>query len=150
MTEPELAQSAARLPVVPPDAALAYALHQDELAAFVSARLLARSDIRELTGPANVPLMLQYHRNHVKYIRSMLVEFDPKELVKAVCWAIVTYRSHGFQSSYWPHQADAWIDAVSTVLPARARRSAAPLHLAARPYGLFHQHKRSTDFRQLT
>ena len=78
--------------------------------------LLARSDLDSLIGIGNRQVMKDNHRNHGRFIASMLSSFDPGLLVETILWVFRAYRSRGFEAKYWPVQLEAWLEAIKANL----------------------------------
>ena len=107
MTRQFLLEQAAGLPAVSTEAAAEYAAQHLTLAEEVTRMLGARDDLERLIGPGNRAMMEDNHRNHGRFISSLLQAFSPEVLVETIIWVFRAYRSHGFQLTYWPAQLDA-------------------------------------------
>lgn len=142
MTKQQLLDQATALPAISAAAAGEYAEKQLGLAEAVSSRLLQRADLEQLIGAGNQPLMEDNHRNHGRFIATLLQAFSPEILVETILWVFGAYRSQGFQPGYWPVQLDAWLQLLPQHLSAQAAGEIAPLYR----YMLAHQ----PDFADLT
>lgn len=142
MTKQQLLDRATALPPVSAAAAREYARHQPGLAAAVSSCLLQRTDLEQLIGTGNQALMDDNHRNHGRFIASLLQAFSPEILVETILWVFGAYRNQGFQPGYWPVQLEAWLQLLPHHLSAEAAGEIAPLYR----YMLSHQ----PDFADLT
>jgi len=142
MTKQQLLDQATALPPVSVAAAMEYARMQPGLAEAVSTNLLLRPDLEQLIGPGNQDLMADNHRNHGRFIASLLQAFSPEILVETILWVFGAYRSRGFQSDYWPVQLQAWLQLLPQYLSAASVTEIAPLYR----YMLAHQ----PDFADLT
>lgn len=116
-----LLESARTIPRPSEGAAKAFAERADAMAAAVSARMLARGDIHDLVGPDSLGLLLETHRNHVRFVAALLEEFDASVLVRTVSWVLHTYRAHGFKPQYWRHQLESWMAVLRVHLPEHAQ-----------------------------
>ncbi len=109
MNQQQLFDAAEKLVPVSAETARNYADHQYSLAAAVSRLLIERQDIERLIGTGNQAMMEDNHRNHARFIASLLESFDARVLVESILWVFRAYRNHGFQLTYWPAQLDAWL-----------------------------------------
>ena len=109
-TREALLRSAKELAQPSASAADAYAAVADTVAAAVTRELGDRPDLERLIGPGNADMMADNHRNHVRFISSQLVLYQPDVLVETVCWVLRAYRSHGFQLTYWSAQLNSFVD----------------------------------------
>ena len=128
MDKQQLVDAAEALPPVSRAAARNYAEHTDSLAAAVSHLLLQRQDLERLIGPGNRAMMEDNHRNHARFIASLLESFDPQLLVESILWVFKAYCSNGFQLPYWPVQLDAWLKVLPQHLTPEAFREIEPLY----------------------
>lgn len=128
MDKQQLVHAAAALPPVSREAARNYADRKEMLAAEVSRLLMQRQDLERLIGPGNQAMMEDNHRNHARFIASLLEAFDPQVLVETVLWVFRAYRSHGFQITYWPAQLDAWLRTLPLHLPPESYHEIEPLY----------------------
>lgn len=62
--------------------------------------MLARADLKELIGENNERMMQDNHANHVRFIASILKNYNPDVLVDTVLWVFRAYRSHRFTTNY--------------------------------------------------
>lgn len=119
---------ASKLPPVSVEAALNYSSFKDSLAAEVSRILSQRQDLDLLIGSGNLAMMEDNHRNHARFISSLMTAFDPQVLVESILWVFRAYRSHGFQLTYWPAQLDAWLEAMKQQLTEKSYLEIEPLY----------------------
>ena len=122
MKKEQLIEKASALPGFSPSAAEEYSLQQSALADSVTDTLLARSDLDSLIGIGNRQVMKDNHRNHGRFIASMLSSFDPGLLVETILWVFRAYRSRGFEAKYWPVQLEAWLEAIKANLSTESDR----------------------------
>ncbi|MDC0336506.1 hypothetical protein OAN24_06410 [Pseudodesulfovibrio sp.] len=98
---PELIESAAKLPRPAND----WRPMTDDFGARLAQRLdglmRAETTIDTLVPIKKRGLMRENHRNHMKYMDSMVELFNPTLFVETVIWAMNTYRNHGFAIGYW-------------------------------------------------
>ena len=116
MNKAELIKTAKELVQPSAEAAAEYELKRDHLAARISARMEARPDLERMIGEGNLEMMRDNHRNHARFIASLLAAYSPEVLVETVLWVFRAYRSHGFQMTYWPAQLDTWTEVLKEEL----------------------------------
>jgi len=118
MTRDQLLQSAQKL--VQPSAASAaeFTAKSETLAAVMNDQFRKRKDLAALVGDQNLDMMLDNHRNHIRFFCSLFVSYNPEVLVETVLWVFRTYRSHGFNLAYWPAQLDTWVEICKSELSA--------------------------------
>lgn len=87
-----------------PDSKAAYEFSQkkDEYASHLNELMLKRDDLTKLIGIDGQTMMQDNHRNHVRFMESIFLAYDPEVLVDTVLWVFRAYRSHGFNLAYWP------------------------------------------------
>jgi hypothetical protein len=100
----------------------------ESLSAAVTAALLARPDVERLVGPGNQEVMRTNHLHHGRFMSTLLLAFDGKELVDTVIWVLRAYRAHGFHLDYWPIQLSAWLEVMERELSGEALRGIAPIY----------------------
>ncbi|MDP2236138.1 MAG: hypothetical protein Q8J88_06875 [Bacteroidales bacterium] len=88
----------------------------DSMVVLINNHFKKRSDLNMLTGEGNVDMMIDNHRNHVRFMISVFKHYEPEVLVETVLWVFRAYRSHGFKLTYWPAQLDAWVEIFKTEL----------------------------------
>lgn len=71
--------------------------------------MLERPDLEDLIGENNTEMMKENHANHVRFIASVIRNYNPEVLVETVLWVFRAYRSHGFTTNYWAAQLNGWI-----------------------------------------
>jgi hypothetical protein len=78
--------------------------------------MLERPDIESLVGTNNLSMMKDNHANHVRFIASILKNYNHDVLVDTVLWVFRAYRSHGFTTNYWAAQLNTWLIVIKEVL----------------------------------
>lgn len=119
----------AALPRVSAEAATAYANKGQAMAARVTQELAAREDIDRLIGPGNQAMMADNHKNHARFIASVLLGEYPGQFLETILWVYRAYRAHGFHLTYWPSQLNAWLFAMENELPGAAYQEIEPLYV---------------------
>jgi hypothetical protein len=90
--------------------------------------MLKRPDLENLIGINNTQMMKDNHANHVRFIASILKEYNPDVLVDTVLWVFRAYRSHGFASNYWAAQLNGWISILKEVLLPESYQEVCPYY----------------------
>ncbi len=116
------------LPPVSPEAAAAFADKGMAMAARVTNLLAARPDLERLVGEGNQAMMEDNHKNHARYIASVLERLVPEQLVETIIWVYRAYRAHGFHLTYWPAQLNAWLEAMEAELDEKTCQEVEPLY----------------------
>ncbi|MBN2350001.1 MAG: hypothetical protein JXJ22_14270 [Bacteroidales bacterium] len=86
-----------------------YVHKSDELITKMNTLMSERPDLVSMIGADNISMMKDNHANHVRFIASILKNFNPDVLVETVLWVFRAYRSHGFTTNYWAAQLNTWI-----------------------------------------
>ena len=110
MTREELLTTAKELKQPPRDAADEFGAHREQLAAEGNRRMGARPDLERLVGAGNEAMAQDNNRNFARFMESIFRHYQPEVLVETVLWVFRAYRSHGFQTTYWPANLDTWVE----------------------------------------
>ena len=126
MNRQHLLESASRL--VQPDHAHAaeFVSKADRLAAELNRRMLARTDVEKLIGPGNEMMMQDNSRNFTRFMGALFNSYKPEVLVDTALWVFRAYRSHGFQTTYWPANIDTYVEILEEELSPEAFASLYP------------------------
>ena len=129
MNKAYLLKSATSIKRATPEARAEFGGQRDHLVALLDRRMLDRPDTPDLVGgKANLDLMRDNHRNHARFVESMLAAFHPDVLVETVLWAFRTYRSRGFHVAYWAAQLDEWVEILRRELTPETFAAVYPLY----------------------
>lgn len=128
MKKEDLIVSAGKIPVPNREQTDEYEAKRDTLAAAVTQVLSGRPDLDHLIGAENGAMMADNHRNHARFISSLLKHFSPEVLVETVLWVFRAYRSHGFQLTYWPAMLDIYVDVMRRELTPQTFQAVYPLY----------------------
>lgn len=129
MNKAYLLKSAGSIRRSTPEARAEYGERLDHLVALLDRRMLDRPDTPDLVGgKANIDLMRDNHRNHARFVESMLAAFHPEVLVETVLWVFRTYRSRGFHVAYWAAQLDEWVEILRRELTSETFEAIYPLY----------------------
>jgi hypothetical protein len=111
-----LLETSAQLKQVSVKTAEEYHLKAEQLTTKINAVMSERTDIESLVGKNNISMMKDNHANHVRFIASILKNYNSDILVDTVLWVFSAYRSHGFTTNYWAAQLNSWIVIIKEVL----------------------------------
>jgi len=116
MDKHHLLETARKLKKVNPETAEEYRQKSDELIAQINQRMLEKPEITNLVGEDNLSMMKDNHANHVRFMASILKNYNPEVFVDNVLWVFRAYRSHKFTSNYWPTQLNTWMEILKDSL----------------------------------
>ncbi|MBI9042259.1 hypothetical protein [Lutibacter sp.] len=105
-----------------------YFIKSEVLLSEMNTIMLKRGDIKDLVGEENLLMMQDNHSNHIRFIASILKEFNPEVLVETILWVFRAYRSHGFSTNYWAAQLNTWIEVLKNQLSAESYLEINPLY----------------------
>lgn len=129
MTKGECIAEVAGLPPASARAAAAFGARGMAMAQRVTEILATRPDLDRLIGPGNLAMMTDNHKNHARYMASVLEHMLPEQFVETLVWVYRAYRAHGFALTYWPAQLNAWLTAMEMELSAEDRVEIEPLYV---------------------
>ena len=116
MDKKYLLETARQLKQVSVKTADEYHQNAEKLTARMNSLMLERTDLEDLVGANNISMMKDNHANHIRFIASILKNYNPDVLVDTVLWVFRAYRSHGFTTNYWAAQLNTWIVVMKEVL----------------------------------
>ena len=116
MDKISLIESATKLKPVSSTSIGEYQQRAEKITGVMNERMLQRSDLETLIGSENIEMMKDNHANHVRFIASILKNYNPEVFVDTVLWVFRAYRSHGFTANYWASQLNTWIEILKEVL----------------------------------
>jgi hypothetical protein len=128
MTRAELLASAARLAAPSAEAATEYESKAMHMAEEINRIMDLRPDVKRLVGEDNLEMMHDNHRNHARFIASLLQAYNPEVFVDTVIWVFRAYLAHGFSLTYWPAQLDTWVELFNCELSEATRREVYPFY----------------------
>lgn len=123
-----LIQSAEKIPVASEKSVAEYNDRKDILIAEINKNMESRSDLNLLVGDGNIDMMKDNHANHVRFIHSILKNPNAEVLTETVLWVFRAYRNHGFSSSYWAAQLNAWMNILKEKLSKESFEQIIPLY----------------------
>ena len=89
---------------------------RDQLAAMGNEQMGQRPDLEKMLGGKNQQMAEDNNRNFARFMESIFNEYNPEVLVETVLWVFRSYRSHGFQTTYWAANLNIWVDAMKQEL----------------------------------
>lgn len=116
MDKNQLLETAFQLKKVSEAASNEYQQMAEKIINLINEKMIARSDIEILIGKTNIEMMKDNHANHVRFIASLLQNYNPEVFVDTVLWVFRAYRTHGFKSNYWAAQLNSFIEILKLVL----------------------------------
>lgn len=128
MDKNRLLETAQKLEQVNPETAEEYSRKSEELIAQINQKMLGKPEIKNLVGEDNLGMMKDNHANHVRFIASILNNYNPKVFVDTILWVFRAYRSHGFTSNYWATQLNTWIDILKEALTSQCFNEVYPYY----------------------
>ena len=60
------------------------------------------------------------NRNFSRFMESVFNHYQAEVLVETVLWVFRAYRSHGFQTTYWPANLNTWIEILKKEMSEKA------------------------------
>jgi len=82
----------------------------------VNKKMLSRPDLILLIGENNEAMMLDNHRNQLRFMNSVFMCFNPEILLETVLWVFRAYPNHGFNLTYWPAMLNVVLDEIEKEL----------------------------------
>jgi len=128
MDKSYLLKTAKNLKAVSKNASKEFQVKSDELISKMNELMLNRPDIKKLVGKENIPMMKDNHANHIRFISSIMQNFNPEAMVDTVLWVFNAYQNHGFQSQYWAAQLNTWMDVLKGVLSKETYKEVFPYY----------------------
>jgi len=93
---------------------------QDALAAELNRCMLSRPDVDRLIGAGNRSMMENNSHNFFRFMTALFHGYESVVLIETAQWVFRAYRSHGFQTSYWPANLDTAVGILREQLSAQA------------------------------
>ena len=105
-----------------------FSLKSDKLISEMNLEMLNRSDVENLVGKNNIDMMQDNNSNHIRFISSILKNYDEEVLVETILWVFRAYRSHGFSTNYWAVQLNTWMKILKIQLSEETFLEVQPLY----------------------
>lgn len=128
MAREELLATARELEQPPREVADEFSAKRERLAAEGSRRMGARPDLERLVGSGNETMAEDNNRNFARFMESIFRHYQPEVLLETVLWVFRAYRSHGFQTIYWPANLDTWVELLREELSEDAFAAVHPFY----------------------
>jgi len=93
-----------------------------------SRELSARTDYEKLIGKGNQKMAEDNNKNFPRFMESLFSEYKPEIFFETVLWVFRAYRSHGFQTTYWPANLNLWVDLLKKELSPNAFEEIEPFY----------------------
>jgi hypothetical protein len=116
MTKQMLLESAAKLTQPSREAAVEFDQKQIKLADALNKTMGSRPDLGRLIGEGNRSMMEDNSRNFCRFMSTLFSAYEPLVLVETALWVFRAYRSHGFQTTYWPANIDTFVQQARSEL----------------------------------
>ena len=100
----------------------------EKLAAEGSNQLSSRADYEKLIGKGNQQMAEDNNRNFPRFMASLFSDYTPEVFLETVLWVFRAYRSHGFQTTYWPANLNLWVDLLKKELSPNAFEEIEPFY----------------------
>jgi len=128
MTRDELVQSVQVLTQPALQIVQEFSKKREEMAARVNQFMASRPDLEKLVGPDGREMSEDNNGNFSLFMESLMSHFVPDVLVDTALWVFRAYRSHGFQTIYWPANLNAWRETLKKGLSTEAFQEIAPFY----------------------
>jgi|SRR6056297_449318 len=121
MTREELIQPAQTLEQPSPKASQEFEAVVEEIANELNKQMTARADLEKLVGDIENRAMLEDNsRNFCRFMSALFQSYKPEVFVDTILWVFRTYRSHGFNISFWPANIDTCVEIVREKISANS------------------------------
>jgi hypothetical protein len=128
MTKHHLIATAKALMPPPSEVADEFASRREHLAYLVNQSISVRPDMEKLVGEGNRLMTEDNNRNFARFMESIFYHYQAEVLVETVLWVFRAYRSHGFQTTYWPANLSTWVELLRKELPAKSFEAIYPFY----------------------
>ena len=115
-TPEDLIKSAEQLKQISEETVNAYAQKQKQIIARTNDLLLNLENIHSLTGGNDESKMIINHTNHVRFMESIMRNFNPEVFINTILWVYRAYSKHGFDPKYWEVAFNKYDEAVKDIL----------------------------------
>ena len=100
----------------------------EQIAGEGSKKLSSRADYEKLVGKGNQQMAEDNNRNFPRFMLSLFSDYKPEVFLETVLWVFRAYRSHGFQTTYWPANLNLWVDLLKKELSPDAFKEIEPFY----------------------
>jgi hypothetical protein len=128
MNKSYLIETACALKKVQIEAVKEYVDKREFMVGRVNELMVQRSDLFMLIGDDNLEMMKDNHSNHHQFMSSVFEFPNVEVFVETILWVFRTYRSHGFQDSYWTAQLNSWLVVIKQYLSTQAYDQISPYY----------------------
>jgi len=116
MDKQQLLETAKLIKTVRNATATEYLTKAEQITNRMNTLMLERADLMNLIGENNTDMMKDNHANHVRFIGSILKNYNPEVFVDTVLWVFRAYRSRGFTTNYWAALLNTSINALKEII----------------------------------
>ena len=128
MTKDHLITTAKAMMQPPSEVADEFSARREHLANLVNQSMSVRPDLERLVGVGNRLMMEDNNRNFGRFMESIFYHYEAEVLVETVLWVFRAYRSHGFQTIYWPANLSTWVERLRNELSGRTFEAIYPFY----------------------
>lgn len=128
MTREQLVESASSLKAPAPEALKEFSSKRERLAALVNQAMGARPDLEKLVGSDGRRMSEDNNRNFSLFMESLMAAYNPEVLTDTALWVFRAYRSHGFNTIYWPANLSTWVQTLKAELSDQAFEEIFPFY----------------------
>lgn len=130
MTIDQLIESADLLKQPSKESSTEYASKSSLLLSKLNLKMIAQSNIESIIGGSvNLSLMEANHANHVRFVESIINNYNSKALVDNIGWVLRAYQSRSFKIEYWVLQLNTWIDLIKKELSKKSSDEILPIYI---------------------
>ncbi len=119
-TTEDLIKSAGQLNRISEETVNAYSEKQKKIIDRTNDLMLNHKKIHLLTGENDESKMIINHTNHVRFMESIMRNFDSEVFINTILWVYRTYSKHGFDPKYWQIAFEKYDEAVKGILEEEA------------------------------
>ena len=116
MTREQLIESAAALRPPRMEALKEFSAKRERIASIVNQTMGGRPDLERLVGKDGRQMSEDNNRNFSLFMESLMAAYNPEVLADTALWVFRAYRSHGFNTIYWPANLSTWVQTLKAEL----------------------------------
>jgi len=123
-----LYKSASELRQPPASAAEEFSQKLDQFVVKGNQIISEQHDFEKLVGSKNIYTAETNNHNFARFMNSLFSNYNSEVFVETVLWVFRTYRSHGFQTTYWAVNLDIWINMIRADLSSESFKALHPFY----------------------
>ena len=124
----EILQSAKKLTAPSESSIMEFNEKWRQISAEGSNQLSSRADYEKLIGKGNQQMAEDNNQNFPRFMASLFSNYKPEVFIETVLWVFRAYRSHGFQTTYWPANLNLWLDLLKKELSPKSFEEIEPFY----------------------